>query len=602
MCGIAGIFSFDDKEIGLQFLQQINEILHHRGPDHQAIYNEDKIALTYQRLSIQDLSEKGYQPWQNDNFVLVYNGEIYNFKELREQLKLEHNIEFSSGSDTEVLFQLLVTKGISNTLTEIQGMYAFAFYDKTKRLLYLVRDRLGIKPLFYQIHKNHLYFASESKALSLILPQIIQDAQIPNFINGNIEKDRKETGFVNIHQIEPGTVLTIQADGQMNKSIYYENRALVSEAKFKANGLKSERRLIAELSDHLEASIQKMLLSDAPIGVFLSGGLDSALITALALKQKKDIQLFSVDVVGNSEIQKAESLTKSFGKELNKIIFNPQDFIENWVETTYYYDAPIIVHPNSVPFQLLAAQAHANIKVILTGEGADELFLGYVPMVQSAYKPLFQYPFKVFQSFLSRNPIKNRNRENKSQIIDYCKEFGFVENTRKKLLLAESIHYLDYHLLSLLVRNDRMGMMHNIEARFPFLDEAIVNFCTNLPLKYKIRNSAKFYNRSHPFLIDKYLLRKVALKHLPRGFAMVPKIGFPVYAPFQTKTTASFFQNGFLAQTFKWDKQTLKNVIYNIPDHILYRYISVEIWGRLFLYKEQMEPLQQFVNSKVKLK
>ncbi|RMD96274.1 MAG: asparagine synthase (glutamine-hydrolyzing), partial [Bacteroidetes bacterium] len=547
MCGIAGFFNPGNKQIPEHFLDKFATLQQHRGPDYTGTFYNNYLGFAHNRLSILDLSPAANQPFQENGYALVYNGEIYNFVDLRKELE-DDGVEFRSTGDTEVLFRCLIHFGVKQTVARIRGMFAFAFWNERENALYLVRDRVGIKPLFYAILDGTLFFASEMKALTHTLPFTLDETRVLYATLGILEKSLELTAFKELYHVPPGCILRFGAQG-ISKTRYFSLAGLIDKDAYARRSQMGFAGALDEFKSLFDASVKKMLVSDAPMGAYVSGGIDSSLIAASACQfTQSDFKLFTANVLGKySEFDDAKLLSKTLDRELLDYPFEPEFFIRDLTKVTWHYESPVVVHANAVPFSNVSGLARkSRVKAVLTGEGSDEMFLGYPRLLTRRYDGLIKLPFTILNKLYGLvPPLKSYMKGGGAGGIDVLFE-KLTHNFTRDLLRDEGMkrleflpeekrkeHYLTIQMLnegivSLLWRNDRMGMIHSIEARFPFLDEDLLEFAVNLPSEYKIGRIPKFYNYKHPFLIDKKIVRKAAEGILPEKLIYKKKNGFPL--------------------------------------------------------------------------
>jgi asparagine synthase (glutamine-hydrolysing) len=624
MCGVCGIFRSAGRDsAGFSDLHTMATALRHRGPDNTSTYISGRIGVAHTRLALLDLSERGNQPFRDERYSLVYNGEIYNFQALRRELEAEHRIEFSSGTDTEVLFQSLIHRGVAPTLERIRGMFAFAFVDHLEQRMVLARDRVGIKPLFYGVFSGDLYFASEIKALHSVLDLTPDKRTVPYALFHVLERSRSLTGFEEIRQLEPGSYVSADASGRLTVEHYFRTADLVDRDLYRELDATPDDKALEFFAEHFDASVQSMLIADAPVGAFVSGGVDSSLIAASAKAAGKNPRLFSVEVAGkHSEIDAARRLADHLGAPLDVYTFEPQFFLRDWVKTTWFYENPIIVNQHSVPFGNLAAVARrGGDKAELTGEGADELFLGYwIDARRSWIDPILHAPLhwlsrklsSLSWSTLPAKATRDREMDALRDLIwrqdesdrnrSYVAAFDFLPNERARSRHAITLRLIDSTLQALLWRNDRMGMMHSIESRFPFLDESILAFAASLPVRFKIRWTARRGERSHPFLVDKYLVRKLADRMLPRDLAHRRKRPFPIHGLNELTVSGEMFVDGFWQDLLGLSREQCSLLPSTVSRPLLAKMASVEVWGRLYARRESLAEVQSLVERSCTLR
>ena len=382
MCGINGIFHFQSqRKIDSKILTKMRDSMDHRGPDDQGLFVENNIGLGHRRLSILDVSAAGYQPFSSDDerFVMVYNGEIYNFKEFYPELK-SNGFEIKTGSDTEVLLKLFQLYG-SKMLHRLNGMFAFAIWDKEKKELTVARDRMGVKPLYYSFSNETFYFASEQKALfSAGLPLKIAQNGLEEYIFNRFVAG-ENTLYENIKKVLPGHIITLHQGGKVVTEKWWDLKSEIQNQPKINNPLEW-------FSETFDDSCKLRMVSDVPVGVLLSGGLDSSSILASLYQQNfKNIETFNIGFKEeeHNESHLAKMLTEKFNYRFNTIKLEDEDLYNHLIKATYYQDEPIM-HLNEPHLLAISEFAKPKVKVLLSGEGADELMGGYV-----RYKAL-EYP------------------------------------------------------------------------------------------------------------------------------------------------------------------------------------------------------------------
>lgn len=625
MCGISGIVSNKSIDQKLhETIRRMAEVQHHRGPDSTGFASFEQVLFAHNRLSLIDLHERSNQPFQNENYCLIYNGEIYNFQALKADLVEEHRVSFTGTSDTEMLFYSLIHWGVKQTLHRIRGMFAFAFYDIRARKIFLVRDKIGIKPLFYYQYNETLYFASELKAIVTSTDEIpIHRPHLMQAMLGALENSRRFTGFEGVYQIEPGTCHIISIDSGLitEKYTYFKTVDWIDEKEWMRLNTLNQKDIDAEFEQKFTHSVQSILVSDAGMGAFVSGGIDSSINAAIAL-QFRSLNLYIANVIGQfSEYEDAKVLADHLKATILPYCFEPEMFIRDWVKTTWHYETPIVVHPNSIPFQNVAKVAHDNKdKAVITGEGSDELFLGYPRLLTKRYDSMIRFPQTMLTAIYKKIPgltrylnLNNSNYfgdvgamsydyERRLKELTYQEKFTFLKGHKNYAEQLMTPSMIDNGLHSLLWRNDRMGMMHSIESRFPFLDDAVMQFAMNLPVKHKIGRSTRFHNWKHPFLIDKAIVRRLGSKYLPERLVYKKKDGFPMYGQMFMSIQPTFFRNGFWQQQMEMSDQAIKYMCEKVQPYLIAKLASVEIWGRLFSWRDKIEDLEEHVHKYAKMK
>ena len=545
MCGICGYIRFDrylDEEDGT-IIEKMNRKLIHRGPDAQHTVVSGPLALGFSRLSIIGL-ENGMQPIPNEDgsIVLVCNGEIFNYIELREQLRSRGHF-FSTGSDVEVLVHLYEEHGMG-LLEFINGQFAFALYDKTKRTLYCARDQMGIAPLFYTLSGNVFIFSSEIKAILAhpLAPREIDPTGLDQVLTfaGLISP---RTMFRNISSLENGHYIAVNEQGQLRKQEYWD--LIYPEAGQETDG-KPESYYVEQLEELFNTAVRLRLRSDVPSGLYLSGGLDSSMIAMKVQELHPGIrkEAFSIDFI---ESQYSESfyqrlVAQQCNARLNQKVFLFEDISTRLRHSVYHSECPIKETYNTASLSLSEAVRASGIKVILSGEGADELFAGYVGyrfdklramnMVTNECSPaeaklrdrLWGDPaFYYERNFLDFDVVK---KELYSAGLSAsfgeinCLEHPVVNRDRiagrniinKRAYIDYKIRLVD-HLVS--DHGDRMALANSVEVRYPFLDKELIAFSTRVPAHLKLND-----------FTEKYILRKMAARFMQREVCEREKFHF----------------------------------------------------------------------------
>ena len=512
MCGVAGFFDKKRALDGLrrrQLIERMIERIEHRGRDGRGFYADERVALGHVRLSILDTTERGAQPFYSDDLlqVLSYNGEIYNFREINNSLLRERQMH--SACDTETLLCTWQIEG-EEALKRFKGMFAFSLYDAKNATIVLAVDRFGIKPLYYVDTPDWFAWASEAKAL-LALPGVRakprEDAFSEYFVFRQISGGA--TLFEGIKKLEPAELLRYDLGAQRFATRRFWD--------IRNETIRPSEKPQDELLGLLRGSVREHLVSDATVGAQLSGGVDSSLVTALASKEKKGLHTFSIGLAdeGWNEFRFSRKVAESCGTTHHEILFSEEDFCDLLPELTYYNDEPIS-HSHSIPMFLLAKEARSFGKVLLSGEGADEVFFGY-----TRYVRLARLPKPTDEDILFINAFM-RPRDARRILSRFESECA-TERRRALLVETRDIHWTQRvshyefltYLPSLLLRQDKMGMAANLENRVPFLDHQLAAFGFFLTPRYKISTQDA-----------KLLLKEIAGAMLPREGVYRPKVGF----------------------------------------------------------------------------
>jgi asparagine synthase (glutamine-hydrolysing) len=610
MCGIAGILGPPGAPIEAARLESLADALVHRGPDQRGTVVRGPVGLVATRLAIVDLSEAGAQPLADDAHALVFNGEIYNHAELRRDLERD-GVAFRGHADTEVVFHLLRRDGVEATLPRLRGMFAFGWWDGDR--LWLARDRFGIKPVVWRRAGGELQFASEARALGAVGPLEVDPTQALFGFLSLADRSGRRTDFNGVQQVPPGHYLVADGPDHVRVERWWDLADEVDPAHFAELSEQTYPELALRLDGLLDQAVDRMLMGDAPTGTFVSGGVDSALIAGLVGPRDPDHALLAADVVGpRSEATAAALVAETLGRELHTTPFAPDDVLDQWAPATVVYEAPLVTHMNSLPYGALARLAREQgVKSVLTGEGADELFYGYAETAFEPARRLLRSPVVAIQRLygtvpgLAKRVLPELSDARERDLADISEDYERRRSAESSLAayafagrqaprLAAGLGMLTGHLLSLLHRNDRMGMATSVESRFPYLDEDVVRFSLNLPLAAKLRWSTTRHDRKHPFLRDKAVLRDVALRRLPAAVADRPKDGFPTVGHEQLQIAPELFVDGWLADTLGWSQAGIRQLCTDEPRVVAGRLASVEVFGRLF---DRHEPVDDVTAS-----
>lgn len=599
MCGIFGIvFSDRESEPCEDRLRQSAALIGHRGPDGAGIYREAGIGLAHTRLSLVDLSTRSDQPFWDPQgrYALVYNGEIYNFKELRQDLS-ERGVQFHTTSDTEVLLQCLAVDGAERTLPRLEGMFAFAFYDAQERRLLLARDRFGIKPLLIYQDEARFLFASEVKAMQPWITLRPDGFRIVSELMGFDEPVRNRSVFEGVQIVPPGALVSLEIGASARIGQFSDLSDMIDRAESQDLESLTDEQAVDRLDELMQRSVKQMLFADAPVGALCSGGVDSSVIMAMAARHHNNLAIFHANVVGpQSEYEAARRLAAHLKLDLLSIDNRDDDYIELMPEVVYHYEYPFTRNPQSVPLLMLSRLIADNgVKAILTGEGSDELFLGY-KQIWDLYARRLERLERLVQCIprIGKNLWPTRCRTN--QLVgDLLSGFEqTLHNDRHRKVYAErmgrasdgdmrTLRLLSYNLITLLHRNDTMGMAAGIEARFPFLDERLVKAAVNSPYRHKVRFSPCVWERAHPFVRDKWVLRRVADRYLPKELSQRKKWPFVAPALGRMKFGKEFFLGSFVADYFQLSGRELDHLFQTADQRLKVRLLMLEVWGRIFM-------------------
>jgi asparagine synthase (glutamine-hydrolysing) len=561
MCGICGIFHSDrPQSVSRDTLVAMNRQITHRGPDDAGFFVEENVGLAMRRLSIIDI-QTGHQPMSNEDQTIwiVFNGEIYNHQELRKDLEPRGH-RYRTQSDTETIVHLYEQYG-DDCVKHLRGMFAFAIWDRSRRRLYIARDRLGIKPLYYYYHGKTLLFGSEIKAI------LAHPGVKPEFNRGTLAEylafgyiAGAQTMYAGIRKLLPGHILTLDERGQLETLPYWDLEVSVDD------GNRSREYYVSRYRELLEECVSSHLMSDVPLGVFLSGGLDSSAVAALTTKIRQEpIETFSVGYgeEAYSELPYARTIAAHLKSKHREVRLSREEFFQTLPRLIWHEDEPI-AWPSSVALYLVARLARERVTVVLTGEGSDETLGGYTrypwtllnARMDGLYRTLTPSALRaLLRKLINAGPLSaatKRKLEHTFLVRDgaswpsfYFDNFysAFSASEQDELLTPEarrlagdayagSMSYWDHssgdllhrllytdiktYLVELLMKQDQMSMAASIESRVPFLDHVLVEFTASIPAKYSTKGMA-----------GKCILKLAVADLLPGEIVHRQKMGFP---------------------------------------------------------------------------
>jgi len=617
MCGICGMVGVVDKNL----LKRMCDVIHHRGPDDTGVFIDEGIGLGHKRLSIIDL-KTGHQPIYNEDgsIVIVFNGEIYNFKGLREQLEKKGH-KFYTSSDTEVIVHLYEDFG-ERCVEKLRGMFAFAIWDSNKKKLILARDRLGIKPLYYTFFDGILLFGSEIKS-------ILQYEEIKREVNLKALNDfltfcyvpAPRTMFKGIKKLPQGCILV------------YENRSIRIQKywniELNPNQNFNESYYVNKLKKLLEESVKMRLMSEVPLGAFLSGGLDSSTVVAI-MSSLMDEPVKTISAVFEDtkydESNYAKIVAEHFETEHHEVVISAKD-VRILPKIIWHFDEPIL-DASAIPEYLISEKAKKYVKVVLVGEGADEIFLGYdqykvIPKIY-AHKHLFpiakrmvpifslisKFPFRKmrrYADFVSK--IANSLGDPKETYKSFIERFTDIEkeklmrdfifdksghifnkyfdgnNTKDGIIKSIALFDMNVTLPDMFLMNvDKMTMAHSIEARVPFLDHRLVEFANTIPIDLKLKGFE-----------GKYILKRAMKDTLPKEILKRKKHPFivPIVDWFEEDLgelaehllfEEDIRRQGYFNYDFVKKVLSKKNPDYNQPLALFY----FAVWHKIFIESDNV--------------
>lgn len=523
----------------------MNSLIVHRGPDDEGYYSDQYINFGFRRLSIIDI-DSGHQPLsdENERYWIIFNGEIYNYIELRKELS-DKGYEFVTESDTEVILALY-SDCKEQAVGKLRGMFAFLIWDKEEQILFGARDHFGIKPFFFSEQGDTTYFASEKKSILLAIDGRMDPKALQHYLSFQYVPE-PDTMTSNVKKLEPGHYFTKKPGSKMVIRSYWKPQFQPLN--------QSETQLTNEIRDVLLDSVNVHMRSDVPVGSFLSGGIDSSFIVSLAKQVNPNIKTFSVGFErdGFSEVDVAKETAYALNLENISYIISPEEYLAELPKIIWHMDDPL-ADPAAVPLYFVAREAQKHVTVVLSGEGADELFGGYNIYREPHSLRMFNYipsPIKNILKVMSRilpDGIKGKNFLERGvtpleeRYIGNAKMF---EENEKRKILTDYQHHLDYTSITgpifrqsetydsvakmqlldiqtwlkgdILLKADKMTMAHSLELRVPFLDKEVFNVASKISTNQKISHNT-----------TKYILRKAAEGIVPNHVLNRKKLGFPV--------------------------------------------------------------------------
>ena len=638
MCGITGVMQFGGARVETEDLRRMCAAMVHRGPDDEGIYAAGPVGIGMRRLSIVDLAT-GHQPLSNEDGTvwIVFNGEIYNHAILRDKLQaLGH--QYRTHSDTETIIHLYEEYG-PECVQHLRGMFAFAIWDSRRQRLFIARDRLGIKPLYYRLTSQRIVFGSEIKVV-LAYPGTsagFDRTVLPEFLAfGYLSGE--QTFYSGIRKLMPGHWMEVDPSGQVRIQQYWDLPATAGER------AQPESYYVQTYREMLEQAVSSHLMSDVPLGVFLSGGVDSSAVAALMTKIRgTPVETFSVGYTEDtySELPYARIVANHLKSIHREVLLSQRDFFDTLPHLIWHEDEPI-VWPSSVPLYFVAQLAHERVKVVLTGEGADETLAGYtryaftlknaawdrvyrgvVPeavrgairgsiadssLINATVRRKLSHTFLArngnswasfyFDNFFSAFSESDQTGLLSADVLKQCAAGAAYKNVLEywERSSGEMLHRLLYidiktYLVELLMKQYNMSMAASIESRVPFLDHVLVEFATNIPQRLQLGGFA-----------GKRILKKAVEDLLPHSILYRPKLGFPT--PWSRWLAGpqldvirkllldprsmgrELFQRSAVEKLFEEHRAGHR-------DHYdrIWRLLNLELWQRVCLEKEEHEPV-----------
>ncbi len=637
MCGINGIVLSDRSRARIDkgVVERMRDVITHRGPDDHGIFVDGSVGLGHRRLSIVDVAA-GHQPMTNEDgsLQIVYNGEIYNHADYRASLEARGHV-YRTHCDTETILHLYEEDG-PRVVESLRGMFAFAIWDQKRRELFIARDRLGVKPLYY-VHADDgsLYFASEIKSLlaaRAVTPEI-NYAALPDYL-ANHATSGEETLFSDVKRLLPGHTL-LWRDGHVQIEKYWDmDPTEVDDGAAR----RSDEDYIEEWTELFRTSVRLRLMADVPLGMFLSGGIDSSAIAAVMSGMVSEpIKTFSVgfDDREANELEYARLVARTYNTDHHEVVVSPEDFFAALPKLVWHEDEPV-AFPASVPLYFVSRLASEHVKVVLTGEGSDELLGGYERYYKTVYnlrlgaryrqlttesmrtavrrfiegrppgskmrrkltrtflclpldiRSIYFDNFSVFSRAMQHDLLTPETKERTGAIDPYSTAIEYIGGAGNGTSLNQWLYAdIKTYLHELLMKQDQMSMAASIESRVPFLDHKLVEFSMRLPERMKLRG-----------LTTKYILRRSMRGVLPEQILKRPKMGFPVplgswfrgrfrsvideYVLSKRALGRNIFDEGVVRRIVERHQSGAEN-----HSERLWTFVNFEMWQRQFIDGEE---------------
>ncbi|MBL7068262.1 MAG: asparagine synthase (glutamine-hydrolyzing) [Candidatus Omnitrophica bacterium] len=613
MCGIVGFLSFN-KNNNIFDIETATKLLSHRGPDNSGAYKDEWVSLGHTRLSIIDV-EKGSQPIFNEdgNVVLIFNGEVYNHNELRENLLVRGHI-FRSRCDSEVIIHAYEEYGIEKALSLFNGMFAFSIWDKRVNKLFLARDRIGIKPLYYSLQRGFMIFASEIKAMTTngIIPKRLRKECLFEYVTTN-GVFGKNTMFEGVSEMEPAHYLSVDTSGKISIKRYWDMVSLVGTSSI----MDDEEEILSCLDEKFKESVDYRLISDVPIGILLSGGIDSSLVSYYVAKSThanaKKVKFFNAKNV-TSEIDESpyaemqvEFLNKKFGRKIDfeSALLDSTRFLEYFSYLTYIYDEPLQFHSSGFIYDMCRHAGEEGMKVLLIGDGSDELFFGYerfertlCDLEMGSFDGFSENDMIYFGGGINNLSIAQRLTGIDKRRVKEIESYKWLEfHNDLELKMRMMFHSIRFRLQSVLMRMDRMSMACGVEVRVPFLDHNIIEFANRIDSGIKYKDN-----------IPKYIIKRLSKDKVHDQIIERKKLGSPSDIAYWINTSeAQELINDLTSSTSSISKSELNySVVKEIINlhysgkkkysTLIWMLLSLEIWNKAVL-KEGMNVLKASVNG-----
>lgn len=597
MCGIVGIYRFDGRPARREDAAAMAATLRHRGPDGEGAFASGPVALGHARLAIRDRTDAGAQPMvlADGGAALVYNGEVYNDGALRSDLARD-GVEVRSTGDAEVVLRACAAWGVERAARRFDGMFAFAYFDAREGALWLVRDRFGTKPLHALRDGARLLFGSEARAIAAggaalrVDPLAVVRRVFP------WTADHRPPPFVGLRDVGPGEAWRVTAAG-VERRVWCDVVEEVDPARIVAAAREPVAATLARVEATVEAAVRAHVVSDVPVAAFVSGGVDSNLVAAISREARPDLVGYTMDCGGpESEVETARRCAAHIGLPLEAVRLDRETFLRAWVDATHGEEAPTLHESHAANLVLARAARAGGASVVLTGEGADEIFGGYDTFRRTrvawarAHRPwsrlthrgraaqrrLAQVPFR-YQAI--RDELETHARyemwvgpEEESRARRLMDRFAPIHPIPDRAVAANMADAMRRYLGRILFRHDRTCMAASLESRVPFVSNPVADLGLHLPVPLRLKGRT-----------GKWALKQVARRRLLPEVIFARKKGFPVNDAHH-RGTAALLRDGWVAETFGWSRATQDELIPRVEAEAKRRFpvVSVELFGRLF--------------------
>lgn len=583
-------------------LKETASILQPRGPDGRGIQFGPGIGLVHTRLSFP--SSEDEQPRWDDSkgYALVWDGRIYNLEHLRKEIE-QQTAPLNDPSDTGILLAGLAHHGPEAFIPRLEGMFALGFWDQREKRLVIARDRMGLKPLSAYWDNEVVIFSSETRAMAPWITLQPDEIMITAFLGGASPPTQRRSFFRDVRFVSAGSILESRAGSTPREQQVCHVTDFWDPERRAAILKLGPEETVNRVEEILTEATKKHLRGNEVGGAFCSGGVDSSLMAAMAAKFNPDLVLFNADVKGpHSEYPAAKRVADHLNLDLQAAEFAQDDAIEYLPETIRHYEYPFNYHPNSIAYLLLCRLIQdKGMKAVLSGHGGDGAFVGYAALAVEGLARRYNRFLSGFRGLVHRVP-----KLGKFLWPHVTNEYDFLEGLMTRFEIGverdrladvvtkssgpgldpreyKTLDLVGYHSRTVVHRDERLAMIFGVETRFPFFDHDVLRFAANIPYRYKIRTSPLALSPSpRPFIRDKWVLRQVAARYLPKGFAYRRKVGFPATVFKRMTVHPEFFENSYIADMFGLSRTEKAHLLRTAERRTVVRMMFLEVWAQLF--------------------